>query len=185
MDSVRIELDPFRASDGTALFRRRFRPAAAPIGDLLLGHGIGEDSSRYIQAARAFAEAGWQTVSWDLRGHGRSDGPRGYVARWSRYHDDLSEQVDALRTRTVRRPATDHLEPPTAATTVDGGECGLDTRHDAVTVDDALAAGGDMLDDEERARLHASIERGLADVQAGRTVEASVVLERLRSRARK
>jgi alpha-beta hydrolase superfamily lysophospholipase len=97
MDSVRIELDPFRASDGTALFRRRFRPAAAPIGDLLLGHGIGEDSSRYIQAARAFAEAGWQTVTWDLRGHGRSDGPRGYVARWSRYHDDLSEQVDALR----------------------------------------------------------------------------------------
>ena len=74
MDSVRIELDPFRASDGTALFRRRFRPAAAPIGDLLLGHGIGEDSSRYIQAARAFAEAGWQTVTWDLRGHGRSDG---------------------------------------------------------------------------------------------------------------
>jgi hypothetical protein len=43
-----------------------------------------------------------------------------------------------------------------------------------------LAAGGDDLDDDERARLHASIERGLEDVKAGRTVEASKVLERLR-----
>lgn len=97
MDAVKIELDPFRASDGLLLYRRAYRPPAAPVGDLLLGHGIGEDSSRYIQAARAFAEAGWRTVTWDLRGHGRSEGPRGYVSRWSRYHDDLTEQVDALQ----------------------------------------------------------------------------------------
>ena len=97
MDAVKIELDPFRASDGLLLYRRVYRPVAAPIGDLLLGHGIGEDSSRYIQAARAFAQAGWRTVTWDLRGHGRSEGPRGYVSHWSRYHDDLAEQVDALK----------------------------------------------------------------------------------------
>jgi alpha-beta hydrolase superfamily lysophospholipase len=97
MDAVKIELDPFRTSDGLLLYRRVYRPAAAPIGDLLLGHGIGEDSSRYIQAARALAQAGWRTVTWDLRGHGRSEGARGHVARWSRYHQDLAEQVDALR----------------------------------------------------------------------------------------
>ena len=60
MDSVKIELDPFRTSDGILLFRRTFRPATAPIGDLLICHGIGESSSRYIQAARALAEAGWR-----------------------------------------------------------------------------------------------------------------------------
>ena len=96
MDAVKIELDPFRTSDGLLLYRRVYRPAAAPIGDLLLGHGIGEDSSRYIQAAHAFAMAGWRTVTWDLRGHGRSEGPHGFVPRWGRYHDDLAEQVDAL-----------------------------------------------------------------------------------------
>jgi hypothetical protein len=31
-----------------------------------------------------------------------------------------------------------------------------------------LAGGGDYLDDEERARLYASIERGVGDVKAGR-----------------
>ncbi len=97
MDAVKVEIDPFRASDGLLIFRRVFLPTAAPIGDLLLCHGIGESSSRYIQAARAFAEAGWRTVTPDLRGHGRSEGPRGYVQAWRRYHEDLAEQVDALR----------------------------------------------------------------------------------------
>ncbi len=52
-----------------------------------------------------------------------------------------------------------------------------------VPVDEVLANGGDYLDDEERQRLHQSIERGLEDVKAGRTVEASKVIERLRARA--
>jgi hypothetical protein len=42
-----------------------------------------------------------------------------------------------------------------------------------VPLDEVLANGGDYLDDEERARLHEAIEKGLADVKAGRTVEAS------------
>jgi hypothetical protein len=52
-----------------------------------------------------------------------------------------------------------------------------------VPLDEVLANGGDYLDDEERARLHASIERGLEDVKAGRTVDAQVMIEELRARA--
>ncbi len=48
-------------------------------------------------------------------------------------------------------------------------------------VDEVLAAGGDYLDEEERERLHDSIERGLEDVKAGRTIEASTVIKRLRA----
>jgi hypothetical protein len=48
---------------------------------------------------------------------------------------------------------------------------------------DALEAGGDYLDDEERERLHQSIERGIADVAAGRSVDARQVVEELRARA--
>jgi hypothetical protein len=52
-----------------------------------------------------------------------------------------------------------------------------------VPLDDVLANGGDDLDDEERARLHRSIERGLEDVKAGRTVDAQQVIDELRARA--
>ena len=54
---------------------------------------------------------------------------------------------------------------------------------DLVPLDDVLAAGGDYLDAEARARLHASLDRGLADVEAGRTVDAGEVIATLRARA--
>ncbi len=40
----------------------------------------------------------------------------------------------------------------------------------------------DDLDDEERAALHRSLERGLADSRAGRVIDAEVVMAKLRSR---
>jgi hypothetical protein len=52
-----------------------------------------------------------------------------------------------------------------------------------VPLDEVLARGGDYLDDEERARLHESIERGIGDVKAGRTVDGREVIARLRARA--
>jgi hypothetical protein len=52
-----------------------------------------------------------------------------------------------------------------------------------VPLDDVLASGGDYLDAEERERLHASIDRGIADTRAGRTTDASEVIAKLRARA--
>ena len=52
-----------------------------------------------------------------------------------------------------------------------------------VPLDEVLANGGDDLDDEERERLHQSIDRGLEDAKAGRTIDARQAMAELRSRA--
>ncbi|MGO8997051.1 MAG: hypothetical protein ACLQVI_27360 [Polyangiaceae bacterium] len=52
-----------------------------------------------------------------------------------------------------------------------------------VLADEALDDAVDYLDDDERVRLHRSIERGLEDGAAGRTVDARKVLAELRARA--
>ena len=52
-----------------------------------------------------------------------------------------------------------------------------------VPVDEVLASGGDYLDEEERERRHQSIQRGIENVKAGRTVVAREVIEKLRARA--
>jgi len=52
-----------------------------------------------------------------------------------------------------------------------------------VPLDEVLASGGDYLDAGERERLHASIDRGLDDVHAGRTTDARQVMAELRARA--
>jgi len=44
------------------------------------------------------------------------------------------------------------------------------------------AAAGDDLDDEERMRLHASIERGIADMRAGREKDFDQFLDELDSK---
>ena len=38
------------------------------------------------------------------------------------------------------------------------------------------------LDDEERAELHAAIEQGMDDLDAGRSVDAEVILAKVRAR---
>jgi hypothetical protein len=52
--------------------------------------------------------------------------------------------------------------------------------------DAQLHASGDvadLLDDEERQRLHRAIRRGIEDVELGRTVDARTAIDRLRARA--
>jgi hypothetical protein len=56
------------------------------------------------------------------------------------------------------------------------------TEVELVPIDDPLG-GGDDLDEAERERLHAAIDRGVEDVRAGRTVGAEEVVAKLRERS--
>lgn len=56
-------------------------------------------------------------------------------------------------------------------------------RRGRLLLDQVLSGAGDGLDPEERQRLHASIDRGLEDVRAGRTTDARQVVAALRARA--
>jgi hypothetical protein len=51
-----------------------------------------------------------------------------------------------------------------------------------VPLDEILANGGDYLDDEERERLHESLRESVRQMEAGQTVDAGTVMEKLRAR---
>ena len=91
------------AADGTEL-RTRHWPAADPWAGLLLVHGLGEHSGRYEHVGDHFSAAGIDTHAFDLRGQGASGGRRGDVDRWSRYHDDVGERLEADRAAAPDRP---------------------------------------------------------------------------------
>lgn len=63
--------------------------AQDPTSSLLLVHGLGEHSGRYDAFARVLAAQGVSVFSFDLRGHGRSPGPRGDVDAFPRFLEDL------------------------------------------------------------------------------------------------
>jgi alpha-beta hydrolase superfamily lysophospholipase len=52
-------------------------------------HGLGEHSGRYEHLAAAFTEAGLALYAIDLRGHGRSEGPRGHTPSLTQWYDDV------------------------------------------------------------------------------------------------
>ena len=54
-------------------------------------HGMGEHSGRYAHVIERLNAAGLRVVSWDLRGHGRSEGRRGDVRHYDLLVDDLAE----------------------------------------------------------------------------------------------
>jgi alpha-beta hydrolase superfamily lysophospholipase len=83
-------------AQGAELFWRLWE-ASAPRATLLLVHGLGEHSGRYDSFARALVDEGTSVFSFDLRGHGRSSGPRGDVDAFPRFLEDLlgmEEEMD-------------------------------------------------------------------------------------------
>ncbi len=58
-----------------------------------LVHGLGEHSSRYANVGKAFADAGFALVGFDLRGHGKSSGQRGHFPSLDALMDDIHRHI--------------------------------------------------------------------------------------------
>jgi alpha-beta hydrolase superfamily lysophospholipase len=86
-----------RSRDGLRLLTRAWATSGEPRAAILIVHGLGEHSGRYERVGEWFARAGHAVAAWDHRGFGASEGERGWVDRWSRYHDDTQDRLTALR----------------------------------------------------------------------------------------
>ena len=88
-----------RMRDGTELLLRTWLPDPqrypAPLGTVLLVHGLAEHSGRYAHVAATLLALGLRVRAYDHRGHGASGGPRMVVPGPDRYLDDLAEIHDA------------------------------------------------------------------------------------------
>ncbi|KAJ1960804.1 hypothetical protein IWQ62_004089 [Dispira parvispora] len=81
----------------TMWYRAKQQP---PVATLLVVHGFGEHSGRYIHVCRAFAQAGVQVLAYDQRGYGRTGRKSGRMGRTdglSRLHQDILELQDHVR----------------------------------------------------------------------------------------
>ncbi|GLU32438.1 lysophospholipase [Trinickia caryophylli] len=86
-----------RAADGQSLALYRWLPRrdAAPRAVVALVHGLAEHAGRYAALAERLNAAGIELVAIDLRGHGRSPGPRAWVTRIDEYLLDLEALLAA------------------------------------------------------------------------------------------
>ncbi len=74
---------------GITLFTQTWQPDGDEKAILALVHGIGEHSDRYANLVEHLVPRGYAIHTFDLRGHGRSQGKRGYINSWDEYRQDI------------------------------------------------------------------------------------------------
>lgn len=89
----------FSSFDNTELFFQTWSKDEPAQGTIVITHGMAEHSECYHPLAKVLAENGWHVVSWDLRGHGRSEGKRGYIRDFSYFEKDMEVLVQKIRSQ--------------------------------------------------------------------------------------
>lgn len=87
------------SSDGLTLYGRIWRPQVEPMAVVCLVHGLGEHSGRYEHVSVRLTSAGYAFAAFDLRGHGRSGGPRGHAQSYQVLMNDIADFLTAVRAR--------------------------------------------------------------------------------------
>jgi alpha-beta hydrolase superfamily lysophospholipase len=91
-------------SDGLELAGLALRPAQSPHAAVAMVHGVGEHVRRYEALHQALTGQGFAVAAADLRGFGRSPGPRGHIDRWDDFRADVGAIVGLARSLAPERP---------------------------------------------------------------------------------
>jgi alpha-beta hydrolase superfamily lysophospholipase len=67
-------------------------------------HGLGDHSGLYPNLGSYFPARGVPVYAFDMRGNGRSPGPRAYVRSWHEYRGDLHAFLNLVREREAEIP---------------------------------------------------------------------------------
>jgi alpha-beta hydrolase superfamily lysophospholipase len=83
----------FNGYDGTKLFLQKWTASGAK-GTILITHGQAEHSECYNRLVNGLEGEGWSFIGWDMRGHGKSEGLRGYAKDFDEYVLDFKVFVE-------------------------------------------------------------------------------------------
>jgi len=88
----------WKTKDGLNLYAKEWKPEGKVKAVVALVHGLGEHIGRYDHVAEAFGKAGYAMVGFDQRGHGKSEGIRGFEG-YEAIMDDIAQNIQNARDR--------------------------------------------------------------------------------------
>jgi len=95
----------FKTFDGLQLFGQSWQPEDQSRAVVCLIHGLGEHSGRYGHVADSLTQAGYTLISFDLRGHGKSEGPRGHTPYYEALMRDISSLLEVANKQFSQLPS--------------------------------------------------------------------------------
>jgi len=91
-------------SGGLQLAGLALRPSGLTRAAVAMVHGVGEHAGRYDALHQALTGGGFAVATADLRGFGRSPGPRGHIDRWDDFRADVAAIVGLAGSLAPDRP---------------------------------------------------------------------------------
>ncbi len=82
---------------GLKLYYQGWLPTGNPAAVIVVAHGLADHGGRYRNLVDRFVPRGYGVYAMDYRGHGKSEGYRGYVADFSDYVHDLRKFFDTVK----------------------------------------------------------------------------------------
>ena len=89
----------WKSFDGLNMYSKGWAPDKEPKAIICLAHGHGEHIGRYEHVGAAFAKAGYALLGFDLRGHGKSGGPRGHSPSFEAFLRDIDSFIGETKSR--------------------------------------------------------------------------------------
>ena len=94
----------FKGANELELYYQSWHPQASPRAVLVIVHGHGGHSSIFTKMVEYLVDRNYIIYSFDLRGHGRSPGQRGYINSWAEYRADLTTFLELVTTQKPNLP---------------------------------------------------------------------------------
>lgn len=87
----------YKGVRNTNIYYQAWLPEENVKAVLLVVHGLGEHSGRYMNVVNHFVPLGYAVYGLDHIGHGKSEGPREFVKRFEDFTDTLSIYYDMVK----------------------------------------------------------------------------------------
>jgi len=89
----------WKTFDGVEIFAQSWAADGKARAVVALVHGLGEHSGRYEKVAAKLPAAGFSVNAYDLRGHGKSGGPRLFSPSYEALMRDIDQHLEQTRAR--------------------------------------------------------------------------------------
>jgi len=89
---------------GLKLYYQSWHPEGNVRAVLAIVHGLGGHSDLFRNVVEYFIPKNYAVYSFDLRGHGRSQGQQGHINNWGEFREDLRTFLQLIKTQEPERP---------------------------------------------------------------------------------
>lgn len=103
-ENIQHQSGKFLGAVETELYYQSWHPNLAPRATVVIVHGLGAHSGIFDNLAEFLGDRCLAVYALDLRGHGRSQGQRGYINSWSEFRQDLNAFLDLVATKENNLP---------------------------------------------------------------------------------